>query len=82
MEMARQKPKQKLPGEEQNQFQGYARYSGIAFQMFAIIAIGVFAGVKLDQWLTWKFPFFTVIFSLLFVSLAIFLASRDLINKK
>jgi F0F1-type ATP synthase assembly protein I len=82
MEMAHQKPEHPLHEEDQKQYAGYARYSGIAIQMFAIIAIGVFAGVKIDQWIEWKFPLFTVIFSLLFVSVAIFLATRDLINKK
>ncbi|NJM14645.1 MAG: AtpZ/AtpI family protein [Bacteroidales bacterium] len=49
----------------------YARYSGIAFQMMAIIAAGVFGGLKLDRWLVLKVPVFTIVLSLLAVALSI-----------
>lgn len=62
----------------------YARYSSIAFQMLVIILAGVFGGVKLDEWLNMKFPVFTVILSLVSVTLAIYYVTRDLLrmNKK
>ena len=48
--------KNKLPIENQNnrkeQLNTYTRLSGIAIQMIAIILIGTFVGVKLDE----KFP--------------------------
>ncbi len=59
----------------------YARYSGIAFQMLAIIVIGVFAGFKLDQWIHSK-PVFTIILSILSVILAIYSVTKDLLRKK
>ncbi|NJL14393.1 MAG: AtpZ/AtpI family protein [Microscillaceae bacterium] len=43
----------------------YARYSGIAFQMIALIGLGVWGGISLDGFLRLRFPWFTVIFSLL-----------------
>ena len=68
--------------EKRPSLESYARYSNLAFQMFAIIGIGVFGGVKLDQWLKLKFPVFTVLFSILSVSAAIYNAVKDLLKKK
>jgi len=61
--------------------ENYARYSNMAFQMFAIIGIGVFGGVKLDQWLKIGFPVFTVILSILSVAAAIYSVVKDLLKK-
>lgn len=58
----------------------YARYTSIAFQMLAIILIGVFGGIKLDEWLELKFPVFTVILTILSVVLAIYYAVKDLVR--
>lgn len=58
----------------------YARYSSIGFQMLAIILLGVFAGIKLDQWLEMKFPVFKVILSILSVILAIYYAVKDFLK--
>lgn len=59
----------------------YARYSSLAFQMLFIILAGVFGGIKLDEWLQWKFPLFTVILSLLAVILSIYYAVKDFMKK-
>jgi F0F1-type ATP synthase assembly protein I len=59
----------------------YARYSSMAFQMLAIILLGMFAGYKLDQWLHIK-PILTIILSLSSVILAIYIVTRDLLKKK
>jgi F0F1-type ATP synthase assembly protein I len=59
----------------------YARYSSMAFQMLAIILLGIFAGFKLDQWLHIK-PVLTIVFSLSSVILAIYFVTRDLLKKK
>jgi hypothetical protein len=74
------KPKQLQPEKERKQLDGYARYTNLAFQMFAIIGIGIFAGVKIDQWLNLKFPVFTVIFSILSVAAAVYSAIKDLLR--
>lgn len=60
----------------------YARYSNMAFQMIAILLIGVFGGIKLDHWLKLKFPVFTVVFSVLATGLAIYYVIKDLLKKK
>ena len=61
-------------------FNDYARYSGLAVQMLAIILLGVFAGLKSDQWLHTK-PILTVIFSIASVALSIYFATKDLLRK-
>jgi len=58
----------------------YAKYSGIAFQMVAIILLGVFGGMKLDSFLNLKFPLFTVLFSILSVFLSIYTVIKDLLK--
>jgi len=60
----------------------YARYSSIAIQMVVIIVGGTFAGFGIDSLLEWKFPLFTVLFSLLSVIGAIYLVVKDLLKKK
>jgi hypothetical protein len=74
--------KQKPDNEKRPPLESYARYSGLAFQMFAIIGLGIFGGVKLDQWLNLRFPVFTVLLSILSVSAAIYTAVKDLLKFK
>lgn len=49
--------------------------------MLGIILIGVFGGVKLDQWLALDMPVFTMILSVLSVILAIYTVTKDLLKK-
>lgn len=58
----------------------YARYSSMAFQMLAIILLGVFAGFKLDVWLHTK-PVLTVILSVVSVALSIYFVTKDLLRR-
>ncbi|WP_228054797.1 AtpZ/AtpI family protein [Kordia antarctica] len=44
--------KEKKPTKPTKPLNSYAKYSGIGIQMFAIIAVGSYLGVKLDE----KFP--------------------------
>ena len=59
----------------------YARYSSIAFQMLAIILLGIWGGVKLDEWVQFQFPVFTLILSFVSVGMAIYVVIKDLIKK-
>jgi len=79
--MENQNLKPKPFKEKRPPLESYARYSSLAFQMFAIIGLGIFGGVKLDQWLKMGFPVFTVILSILSVSAAIYTAVKDLLKK-
>jgi F0F1-type ATP synthase assembly protein I len=58
----------------------YTRYSSIAFQMLIIILIGVFGGIKLDEWLKLSVPVFTIVLSILAVILSIYTVTRDLLK--
>lgn len=62
------------------QFNSYARYSGMAVQMFAIIGIGAFIGIQLDE----KFPsghnLYTIILSLTAVIGSMVLVIRQIIS--
>lgn len=49
--------------------------------MVAIILIGVFVGVKLDEWITNGTPIFTMLFTVLAVALAIYYVIKDLIGR-
>lgn len=61
----------------------YAKYSVMGFQMAAIIGLGVFAGIKLDNWLEFKkFPLFTILLSLVGVFGALYWVLKDFMKKK
>jgi ATP synthase protein I len=70
-----------MNSQKKNYLNSYARFSSIAFQMLAIILLGVFGGYKLDGWLN-TLPVFTVILSLLSVVIAIYSVVKDLLNTK
>lgn len=69
--------KEKKPTKSLN---SYAKYSGIGIQMFAIIAIGSYIGVKLDE----KFPnehqLYTLFLSLGSVIMSIIYVIRRIIK--
>jgi hypothetical protein len=50
--------------------------------MLVIILAGVWGGVKLDEWVKWGFPVFTVLLSIVSVFAAIYVVIKDLLNKK
>ncbi len=57
----------------------YAHYSSMAFQMVATILVGVFLGLKLDEWLNTA-PWFTISLTLLSVVVAMVVVIRGVIN--
>ncbi|MCC7231828.1 MAG: AtpZ/AtpI family protein [Bacteroidia bacterium] len=58
------------------------RYATMGTQMLVIIALGVFAGYRLDRHFAWKVPVFTLILSLLSVGIAIYFSIKDFLKKK
>lgn len=55
----------------------------MAFQMLAIIGLGLYAGIKVDEWLGMKkIPVFTLVLTLLSVFAAIYLMVKDQLKKK
>ena len=76
-----QKKKKELR-KNKERLNSYVKYSGIAFQMIAIILIGVFGGMKLDKWLKTDKPVFTAILAVLAVFLSIYYSIKDLLRTK
>src|SRR5690606_34175978 len=75
------KDKRETPLKNQSKaFSSYAAYSGIAFQMIAIIGIGTFLGRLLDNHFETSKPVLTAGLSLLSVLNAIFVVIRQLIS--
>ncbi|MHC1708471.1 MAG: AtpZ/AtpI family protein [Bacteroidales bacterium] len=50
--------------------------------MLAIILLCVYAGLKLDGWIDWRIPVFTMVLSVLGVVVSIYFVTRDLLRKK
>ena len=78
----KEKPQESKQKKPQKQLNSYVRYSSLAFQMLAIILVGVFGGMKLDQIISWDFPVFTVVLSILAVFGSVFFAVKDLLKPR
>jgi len=77
----KQKNQKKVPKNQENKgLQNFGKYSGLAFQMIAIIALMTWGGVKLDKVLGLSTPVFTIILSLLGVFAGIYVAIKDFIK--
>lgn len=66
-----------MKNEERN-FNPYIRYTGMAMQMLVTIGVGVFLGLKLDEWVGTKTPWFTIGCSLFFIAAALISLIRGL----
>ncbi|MFY9150723.1 MAG: AtpZ/AtpI family protein [Prolixibacteraceae bacterium] len=66
----------KNSNRDKKQFDDFIRYSGLAFEMIAIMGIGVWVGYKIDQWLELSFPVATLVLMILSVVGAIYHAIR------
>jgi F0F1-type ATP synthase assembly protein I len=61
----------------------YAKYSSLGFQMLFIILLGVWGGMKLDDWAEgMNFPLFTLLGAIVGVALGIYYAIKDFIKFK
>ena len=70
---------------KKDRINAYARFSGIAFQMIAIIGLGTYGGVKLDESYPNDYSLFTIICSLASVGAAMYYVIRqvnDFSNKE
>lgn len=82
MEEKPQKPRKKQFIDSSFRDSHYFKYSAMGFQMAAIIGIGVFCGIKIDEFIgLQKAPIFTIAFSLLSVIAAIYFVVKDLLKK-
>ena len=78
-------PNESKNQKSSNKINAYAKFSGIAFQMIAIIGLGSYGGVKLDESYPNKYSVFTIICSLLSVAMATYFVikqAKDISNKE
>ena len=62
-------------------FDNFIRYSGLGFEMMAIIAIFTFLGYKIDQWMGNEFKGFTFGLMIFSVIIATIYGIRNLLKK-
>lgn len=60
----------------------YVRYSSMAFEMIVMVLIAIFGGRALDNYLELNFKLFTLIFSVLAITLVIYKFIRLVSNDK
>ena len=78
--MSKNLNKNKLKDKAPKKLNAYAKYSSIGIQMGVVITIGTFGGLKIDQYLNFSFPIFTLVLSLASVAAAVYLAIKDIID--
>lgn len=66
--------------KEKRQLNNYAKFSSLAFQMFAIIGLGSFVGVKLDEYYPNQHNLYTLILSLSSVLISLYYIIRRIIS--
>ena len=74
-------PKKEEKEQKSSGLHDFARYSGMAFQMIAIILVATWGGTRLDKMLEMNTPVFTIILSLLGVFAALYTSLRDFIKR-
>ena len=60
----------------------FIKYTNIAFRMIAIILLGVYGGVKLDEYFELDVAVFTLILSLISVGVAMYVIISEISSKK
>ena len=70
-----QKPQQ---ARRQKPLNEYVKYSGLAFQMAALLLLGYWTGGKIDQWLDLQFPVFTISLMVLFMVISLYSLIKSL----
>jgi F0F1-type ATP synthase assembly protein I len=58
--------------KKSKQLKNFARFSGLAFQLFAIIGIGIWFGYWLDNRMQLRVPIFTLVGAMLSLTVVIF----------
>lgn len=57
---------------QKDRLNNYARFTGVGFQMLVIIALGVYAGTKLDEHYANKYQAFTIICSFAAIGISLY----------
>ncbi|MFW5822463.1 MAG: AtpZ/AtpI family protein [Tangfeifania sp.] len=67
--------------KNKNKFDDFIRYSSLAFEMMAMIALGTYGGYKIDQWLDNGFKGFTLGLMVLSAIGSVVYATRKILKK-
>lgn len=67
--------------KNKNKFDAFIRYSSLAFEMMAMIALGTFLGYKIDQWMDNEFKGFTLGLMILSVVGSVIYSTRNILKK-
>lgn len=78
MDTQNQSKRKNQSPHNQNQINEYVKYSGVAFQMAALILLGYWVGSKLDDWFEFRIPIFTIILIVTFIVLTIYSLIKSL----
>ena len=62
----------------QSPINDYVKYSGLSFQMVALILLGFWLGRKIDSWFELSIPVFTIVLILVFLSLSFYSLIKSL----
>lgn len=55
----------------------YLRFTGIAFQMGVLIALGAWGGTELDEWAGNQKPIYTIILCLVAIGISLYIIIRE-----
>jgi hypothetical protein len=77
-----QRPNQQPSKGKQSALNSFVRYSGMGFQMLAVILIFYWAGSKLDERSASEKPLYTTLMTLLGVIAGLYLVLKEFIFKK
>lgn len=69
------------PEKKKRQLREAARYSGLAFEMIAIILLVLFAGMQADKYFENEFQGFTVLGAFMGVILSLYVVLKDVLKK-
>ncbi|PKQ70388.1 AtpZ/AtpI family protein [Raineya orbicola] len=72
----------KFNSKEKKDLEGYAKYSGIAFQMIATIGLAVWAGLYLDEKQSLSQPYWTIGLTTMAVIVSIISVVKNFLPKK
>lgn len=68
---------QQKPPKKENPLSTYAKFSGIAVQMIAIIGLGSYAGIKLDEKFPNDYHLYTLVCALVSIAVALYLVIKQ-----
>ena len=77
----KKKPKRSLK-DTYGSSREFLKYSNVAFRMIAIILIGVFAGIKLDEYFELETSIFTLVLTLFSVAASMVVVIREISKDK